>query len=106
MLADPAVMETRGQSFARSMAASSAFSKMGLAMAEVIVGRLGEERLHQVRQSVPDFFAAYQEAARLNPTPIPEPGSEGIVLYESVAALEEDLFEPLHSLLVRHFGTQ
>jgi len=103
MLTDPAVMTNRGHSFARSMAVSGRFANMGIAMVEVIVGRLGEERLHQVRRSVPDFFAAYQEAARLNPEPIPDPGTVGISLYESVMPLPEELYGQLHELLIRQF---
>jgi hypothetical protein len=105
MLADPAIMAGRGRSFARALAASGAFSKTGLVMADVIVARFGAERLHQVHQSVPGFFAAYQEAARLNPTPVPDPGTSGIELYESVRAFPEELYEPLQEILDRHYGS-
>lgn len=103
ILADPANMTERGHTFARYLVASGGFTNLGIAMAEVIVGRLGEDRLRQVRRSVPDFLAAYQEAARLNPEPVPDPGTVGISLYESVMPLPEDLYGQLHELLSRYF---
>ncbi len=103
MLADPTVMVAKGLSFAREMAANNAYTGTGLAMASVIGHRLGAERLQQVRRSVPDFIAAYQEAALLNATPIPEPGTADIQLYESVRPLSPELFTALHDMLSRYY---
>jgi hypothetical protein len=103
MLEDPAVMAQEGQSFARSLAASNAFTQTGIAMADVIASRLGVERLRAVRDSVPGFLAAYQEAALANARPLPEPGTAGISLYESVPALEPETFELLYALTLREW---
>ncbi len=103
LLADSTVMADRGLGFARGLAGANSFTKMGIAMADVIASRLGEERLRQVRNSVPDFLAAYQTAALLNDTPIPEPGTAGIKLYESVPPLDPKVYEPLHALVTRYF---
>lgn len=105
MLADPVVMTARATDFARQLTGNNGFSQTGIAMATVIVNRLGEERLQQVRLSVPDFVAAYQEAALLNPTPLPMPGALGTELYETVPPLSPELFAPLHDLLVRRYPT-
>ena len=103
LFADPAVMNSNGESFARMLTGNNAFSQTGIAMATVIVARLGEERLLAVRRSVPDFFAAYQEAALMNTSPAPEPGAAGIELYESVPALSPAIYEPLLALVKKHF---
>ncbi len=105
MFADDAVMAARGGTFARTLAAGSSFTQTGLAMASVIKARLGLDRLRQVRSSVPDFLAAYQEAALLNNTPCPEPGTTGTKLYETVPPLDPALFSSLHAMLQRHFTT-
>jgi hypothetical protein len=52
---------------------------------------------------VPEFFAAFQEAALLNPVPTPVPGTAGAPLSASVPAFEPDMFAKLHALLVRLF---
>ncbi len=103
MFAEPEVMADQGSEFARSMAGSNAFAQTGIAMAELIVGRLGEERLREVRHSPAAFLAAYQQAALLNPSPAPEPGTPGIELIDSVPALSPEVFENLHALLERLF---
>jgi len=103
LLADPATMTAHGSDFARGMAGANSFSKTGIAAAELIVARLGEERLHEIRGSVPDFWAAFQEAALLNDNPAPALGTAGVPLYESLTPLAASLYEPLHALMERYY---
>ncbi len=66
LLADPAEMKLRGEDFARTVAAGGGLTQAGYGMAALIAARLGDERLQTVSRSVPDFYAAYQEAALRN----------------------------------------
>lgn len=106
MFADPAVMTEQGNSFARKMAGGNSFTQTGVAMAEVIVNNLGEDRLLQTRGSVPDFWAAYQEAAGRNETPLPVIGAPHVPLYKSMAPLPDTLYEPIMALLKRQFPAE
>jgi len=104
LLGDPEQLQSHGHDFSRYMGGSGAFLGMGYCMANAIVGRLGEERLRQVSRSVPDFIAAYQEAASANPQPYPVPGAAGHELYESLPPLAPEVFEKLHALLLQEFA--
>ena len=104
LFTDPTAMAAQGLAFGGYLSGNNAFTQTGIAMADVIVARLGEKRLREVRRSVPDFLAAFQEAALQNAVPIPEPGALGIELYESVPPLNPAVYEPLHELLGRLFA--
>ena len=103
MLDDPVLMAEKGRSLPRSLFASGALSQAGFGMAAVIAAHLGPDRLRQAGRSVPEFFAAFQEAALLNPVPTPVPGTAGAPLSASVPAFEPAMFAKLHALLVRLF---
>lgn len=103
ILADESEMAAKGSAFARHLVGMNALGMTGYAMTAVIAGHLGEERLKEVRHSVPAFIAAYQEAALQNPDPAPMPGSLGVDLITTVPALEPDIFAELHSLLTRMY---
>lgn len=99
MLDDEADMAKRGRVFAEHLAAMNAYSQTGYGMSAVISHRLGEDRLKQVSRSVPDFLAAYQEAALQNPSPAPLPGKPGVRLPDTVPPLDPEIFTKLHALL-------
>jgi hypothetical protein len=103
LFADPAQMQEKGLFVADGLAGSGAFTKTGFSMATTIARRLGAQRLHEVRHSIPGFLAAYQEAARLNPQPLPQVGTPGQEAFACMPPLTEDLYQQLHDLLVRHF---
>lgn len=103
MLANNAVMASRGETFARMLAGNNAFSQTGYAMAAVIAGRLGEEKLREVRHSVPGFLAAYQQAALQNPSPARQPGASGVELFATVPPLSAEVFAPLLALAQKHW---
>jgi len=99
MVADPAVMEARGRSFTNFMTGQNAYGSLGLAMASVIDARWGEDRLREAGRSIPDFLAAYQEAALENPVPSPEPGTVGVELHQTMPPLDPVVFDGLMNLL-------
>ena len=72
-------------------------------MASVIAAQLGEDRLRTSGRSVPAFVAAYQEAALLNPVPLPVPGALGVDLTQTVPPLDPEVFAKLHQLLLQYF---
>ncbi len=85
--------------FARTLTASSGYSKLGYAMAATIAGNLGEERLRRAAPTAAGFFAAYQEAAAKNPVPSPLPGAKGYPWYASLRPFDEGLYRQLQELL-------
>lgn len=103
ILDDEADLAEKGNSFVMHLAGMNAFSQTGYAMAAVISHRLGDERLRDSGRSVPAFLAAFQEAAEMNPDPVPTPGLLGVELYETVPPLNPDLFTRLHALLETNF---
>jgi hypothetical protein len=103
ILADEETLAEKGNPFARHLAGMNAFSQTGYAMAAVISGHFGDERLKEVRDSVPAFVAAYQEAALLNPDPAPTPGDVGVVLYRTVPPLKPEVFSALMAILEKNF---
>ena len=105
LLADPAAMTKNGSNLARAITGAGALTQGGYCMAAVIAGRLGEQKLHEVRLSPPAFLAAYQEAARQNTLPLPHPGAAGRELYETMPALSGEVFPGLLKLLEDSFPT-
>ncbi len=71
----------------------------GYAMAATIARHLGEDRLVQVRDSVSGFVSAYQEAALMNPTPLPVPGRPGVSNNETMPPWSPEVFDWLMELL-------
>jgi len=57
-----------------------------------------------VRNSPPEFIAAYQEAALSNPDPAPIPGDPGVDLADTVPPLQPEIFAKLHAFLVQAYG--
>jgi hypothetical protein len=103
MLDDETEMAAKGLDFARHLAGMFAFSQTGCGMSTVIAAHLGEDRLRDAGRSVPAFLAAYQEAASLNPVPIPVPGELDSELYQTVPPLDPEIFTKLHAMLTRVF---
>jgi len=103
ILPDPALLEARGLSLTKWFIGQNAFDAVGYCMASTIVGHLGADRLHEAARSVPGFLATYQEAALLNPTPLPLPGESGGQLYLSMPTFRPDVFQGLHELLAKSF---
>ncbi len=101
LMTDPDLMAARASDFANSMVASGGFTKLGYAMAATIAGNLGEDRLAASSRTVRGFFAAYQEAAALNPLPRPQPGAAGYSWYASVRPFDHDLYLDLKDILER-----
>lgn len=97
-------MTDKGQAFALHLGGMNAYSQTGYAMAAVIVSRLGVTRLREVRNSPPEFIAAYQEAALSNPDPAPIPGDPGVDLADTVPPLQPEIFAKLHAFLVQAYG--
>jgi len=96
-----AKLQANGQEFARSLAASHSFTKGGYAMAATIAGHLGENRLVQVKGSVSEFVAAYQEAALLNPDPLPYPGRPGVANHQTMPPFSPEVFTWLMEILAK-----
>ena len=92
-----------GLALVKRLATRGAFGQTGYGMSAVIAARLGEERLRAASRSVPSFLAAYQEAASLNPVPMPTPGEPDIELFQTVPPLDPDIFTKLHAMLTRVF---
>ncbi len=103
MFANEEILATKAQSLVMTLGAMNAYNQTGYGMAVVIASRLGEERLRESGRSVPAFVAAYQEAASLNSDPLPEPGTLGVDLYQTVPPLDPDVFAKLHPLLLQYF---
>ncbi len=99
LLADPQLMEIEAREFSRTLTASGGFAKLGYAMAATIAGNLGVERLQTTSRTVSGFFAAFQEAAALNPLPSPTPGAKGFPWYAAVRPFDHDLYVQLKALL-------
>ncbi len=99
LLSDPEALTSGAKDFARTMTASGGYSKLGYAMAATIAGNLGEERLRNDARTVSGFFAAYQEAAAMNPLPSPKPGAKGYPWYASVRPFDDHLYRQLQDLL-------
>jgi len=102
LLADPAAMMAGGEDFARTVAAGGGLLQGGYGMAALIAARLGEERLQAVSHSVPDFFAAYQEAALRNGDDRPAIGALGHQSWEALGPFPPDVYDGLIALLKRH----
>lgn len=97
-------LQANAQQFVRGMAASQAFTKGGYAMAATIVGHLGEERLVQEKSSVSGFISAYQEAALMNPNPLPVPGRPGVKNNVTMPPFSPEVFDWLMKILANeHF---
>ena len=103
MLDNEETMVAKAQSLVMTMGAMNAYGQTGYGMASVIEARLGKDRLRASGRSVPAFVAAYQEAASMNPDPLPEPGALGVELYQTVPPLDADVFAKLHPLLLEYF---
>ncbi len=102
LMADPQALRRGAPAYARVLAASGAFSKLGYVMAATIAGNLGVDRLKEAAPISADFLAAYQEAAALNPEPRPLPGQLGHPWYASARPFAAEAYEPLHAILARH----
>ncbi|MBU8870792.1 MAG: hypothetical protein KOO60_08015 [Gemmatimonadales bacterium] len=103
MFSDPETMNRIGPIFSKEARAGGTLAQAGYAMVGTIIHHLGEEKLLEVRNSVPDFVAAYQEAALRNPDPRPILGAQGSHLPEAMPSLDPKLFDQLHQLLLREF---
>lgn len=101
MFADPAEMARLGPRFRVEAGAGGSLAQAGYAMAATIVHRLGEDRLVAVKDSVPEFLVAYQEAALANPAPRPQPGDDGSELPETMPPLDPETYEQALELLRR-----
>lgn len=104
LLVSDEAMAAGGLDIARSLIGNNALGQTGLAMATVIEERLGAERLHEVNGSVPQFLAAYQQAALMNAQPVPDPGARGIKLYESVPPLPTTTYDALQAIVDEYFS--
>jgi len=104
MLAEQAAMDKRGQALGRSILGAGAYTTGGYCMAAVIVARLGEEKLQEVRLSAPLFIQAYQEAALQNSLPLPVPGKAGTALNETMPAFDDEVYTGLMAILEETFS--
>ena len=104
MFSDPGIMGSKGPDFRGEAGEGAAPALAGYALAATIVHQLGEERLLEVRNSVPGFLAAYQEAALRNPDPRPEWGATGIQLPEAMPPLDPKVFSKVQELLLREYS--
>ena len=103
LLADPASMQDKGMLLAKAIVGAGALTEGGYCMAVVIADRLGEDRLLQARTSPPAFLEAYQEAAKLNPLPLPTPGTVGSQLFECMPAFSDEVYPGLLQVLEEYF---
>jgi len=94
-------LQAKGQDFVRTIAAAQLFTKGGYAMAATIAEHLGEDRLVQVKGSVSGFVSSYQEAALLNPTPLPRPGQPGVKNFQTMPPLSPEVFQWLMNILAK-----
>jgi Putative zinc dependent peptidase (DUF5700) len=103
MFRKPAVLQKNGPTFTKDVATAGGLAQAGYAMAATISHHLGQERLVAVRRSVPDFVAAYQEAALLNPENRPVPGTTDAPLAASMGPFHPEVFPSLMALLEAEF---
>lgn len=90
-LAKPSVTDEEWLDTYRLFVGAQSWQTTGWFMARTIVDRLGIEQLQQVGRSVPDFFAAYQNAATSPPrTAQAEPGSPAWYLAAAPALSESN----------------
>ena len=99
MFSDPDVMSRQGPAFPLEAGAGGTLSRAGYAMVATINHHLGQERLLEVRRSVPDFLSAYQEAAQMNPEPRPIPGAPNSPLPQSMPPLDPEVVLQIQELL-------
>ena len=105
MFADPARMQAEAQTFSRTLAASGSFTKLGYAMAAVIAGHLGPQKLREAGRSPSAFLAAYQQAAALTSrAPAHGRGREPAPSYASLRPFSAQVADRLLSLLERRQG--
>ena len=96
-------MKKAGPGFHIEAGAGGTLAQAGYAMVATIIYHLGQDRLLAVRNSVPDFLAAYQEAAMMNPSPRPMPGAEGSQLSDCMGPLDPGVYEQIQELLQRNY---
>ncbi len=78
LLADPAVLDTKGTVVDDLLRGNRTYRATGYAMAALIATRLGEPRLQAAARGTPvDFLAAYQEAATKGDVGPPWPSGRG-----------------------------
>lgn len=103
MFSDTDEMNRLGPVFHVEARTGGTLPQAGYAMVGTIIHHLGENKLLEIRDSVPGFLAAYQEAALKNPIPLPLPGAPGSQLPESMPSLDPEVFEQIQQLLLRKF---
>ncbi len=105
MFADEDLMQKNGRNLAKTLLASSSLRQGGYSMSSAIAGQLGEERLRDTAGSPTAWLAAYQEAAKLNPSPTPDPYEVPTELYRCMPPLDEEVYEGLQNILSNIFST-
>ncbi len=103
MLADEAVMQKNGRNLAKTLVASSSLRQGGYSMSSTIAGHLGRQRLRDTAGSPSAWLAAYQEAARLNASPAPEPYEVSTELYRCMPPFDDDVYDGIQEILSHIF---
>jgi hypothetical protein len=102
MLAEPDNADLwSGETFVPPIRLSNAITLGGYAMAEAIVARFGEDRLIAVRNDVPGFLRAYQEAALMNPQPLPDLSAPGHAYHEYLPPFRDEVLSAVLEMLER-----
>jgi len=92
---DSRAMQEHGKNLAATLVASGSLKQGGYGMATCIVANLGRDRLRETVGSPAAFLKTYQEAANMNPSPVPDPYSVPDALPSSMAPLDEAVLTAL-----------
>jgi len=103
MWAEPDRLAAKGRLLMRALNTIQADRKLGYAMAAVIVGNLGEERLRAASGTVPGFIAAFQEAACRNAVPPPTLQEAVGAYHTTLPPFSDEAWSGLPDLLLEFF---
>lgn len=105
LVADEKVMLAQGNNLAKTLVASGNLNQGGYCMAACIEAHLGSERLRETIGSPTAFLRAYQEAARLNPVPAPEPHEAMDALHTTMPPFDDAVLDALLDICEKFFPT-